>query len=146
MLSKTLIKIIVVISLILGAMVGLVAVIPPLTFWAITLLMLFIAPFIIIYFKRLNLLKTIETEKGMLIGAISGFSSFIGFSVIFFPVGFLVDAIFKIASLLWVKVVIQNIVFLIGMVFFIALLCAMFNAFTGFLTAYIYQYFNVNKR
>ena len=146
MLSKSMIKIISIISLMVGAMMGLLAVIPPITFWVITALMLLIAPFIIIYFKKLNLLKEVEIEKGMLIGAISGFFSFIGFSIIFFPVGFLIDAIFKIASLLWVKVIIQNFIFLVGMVFLIALLCAMFNAFTGFLTAHMFQYFKISKR
>lgn len=145
MFKNQLFKIICLVSALTGAILGLSAIIPPATFSVLILLMFIMAPFIIIYFKHLKLIEELEVDKGILYGAISGFSGFIGFSIIFFPIAFIIDAIFKTESLLWVKVVCQNFVFLIGTIFFTALLCALLNAFSGFLTAYLMEYFKKEK-
>lgn len=145
MIDKTLFKIITIVSILTGAILGLASVIPFLTFFVMLVLMLLMAPFVIIYFKNLNLIDKVEAEQYMIIGAISGFMGVIGFSIIFFPSAFLVDAIFKIGSLLWAKVIIQNFVFFIGFVFFLGLLSALFNAFSGFLTGYFYRFFNKKR-
>lgn len=140
MIKNPLFKIICIVSLLTGAIIGVVSLIPFLSGIVLTLLMLIMAPFILIYFKNLNLIQKIETEQSIIYGSISGFMGFLGFSVIFFPLAFIIDIIFKTQTFLWVKVVCQNFVFLIGTIFFTALLCALLNAFTGFITAYIYQY------
>ncbi len=141
MLKNPIFKIISIVSIISGAFLGVISIIPALTFFILILLMFIMAPFIIIYFKNLNLIKEIKIEQGIIYGAIAGFTGCIGYSVLFFPLAFFLDLIFKIQSFIWVKVVCQNIIFLLGTIFFTAILCAILNSFSGFLTAYLYQYF-----
>ena len=141
MLKNPIFKIISIVSIISGAFLGILSIIPVLTFFILIVLMFIMAPFIIIYFKNLKLIKEIEIEKGIIYGSIAGFTGCIGYSILFFPFAFIIDLIFKTQSFLWVKVVCQNFIFLIGTIFFTAILCAILNAFTGFLTAYLYQYF-----
>lgn len=146
MLKNPLFKIISIVSVLTGAIAAVPAIIPPLSFTILIIIMFFMAPFILIYFKRLNLIQNIEIEQGIVYGALSGFTSCVGFFIIFFPMAFIIDAIFKPQSFLWVKVVCQSFIFLVGIIFFTALLCALLNAFSGFITAYIYQYFKQNKK
>lgn len=141
MIKNPIFKIICIISALTGAIAGVLALIPVISFTVLAVLMFLTAPFIIIYFYNLKLIESLDIDKSMIYGALSGFSGFLGFSVIFFPVAFILDLIFKTQTFLWVKVVCQNFMFLVGIVFFTALLCALLNAFTGFLTAYVFQYF-----
>ncbi len=141
MIDKSLIKIIIVSSLISGAVLGVIPLIPAFIWIAFILLMFFIAPFILIYMKRLNLIKTIDIENSLIIGAISGFSACFGFAVIYFPIAFILQLIFKVQSFIWIKVIFVNFGFLIPMIIFTALLCALFNTFSAFITAYLYSYF-----
>lgn len=141
MTKNSLIKIISVVCLLVGAIMGIIALIPFLSFWIFLLVMLSIAPFIIIYFKNLKLIGNIDIEQGLFYGGISGFLAFIGFSITFFPIAFIIDIIFKTQTFLWVSVVFKNFTFLIGIIILSALLSALLNMFTGFITIYIYQYF-----
>lgn len=141
MTKNPILKVLVLISLISGAILGLISLIPFLSFAILCILMFIIAPFIIIYFKNLNLIEELDIEKGILYGGISGFIAFIGFSITFFPIAFLIDLIFKTETFLWVSVIFKSFIFMVGMVIFTALLSAILNMFTGFLTAYVYQYF-----
>ncbi len=141
MFDKTFLKIICICSFILGAILGLIPVIPPLMWIAVLLQLFFISPFLIIYLKRLNIIKSLEINNCMAVGAISGFVSFVGFAVIFFPLASVLNVIFKVDSFLGIKVILTNFGFFIPMVFFTALLSALLNAFSGFLTVYVYNFF-----
>ncbi len=177
MVDRSLFKIIIIVSMLTSAIAGLLAIIPLFTNLIICIVMFFLAPFILIYFKNLNLLRLhpsksqnnereqkerqqisnqsdsqydselyINTDQGIMIGGISGFFGFIGFSVIFLPCALLIDTIFKTASLFWVKVLFQNYIFVMGGIFLGSLLSALFNAFSGFLTGYFYQFIYTKKR
>ena len=146
MIDKYLLKIICLCSLIVGAFLGIIPLIPAFIWIAFIGVMFFVAPFIIIYLKKLNLIKSIETEKCLAIGAISGTVAFLGFAIIYFPIAFILNLIFKIQSFIWIKVIFFNIGFLLPMVILIALLCGLLNMFSGFLTAYFYEYFNQKNR
>ena len=139
MLNKSTIKIIVITSIITGAILGLIPLIPALIWIALFAVMFFIAPFIIIYLKKLKILQEITMEQSLLIGGISGASAYIGFTVVYFPVAYILYLIFKIQSFLWIKVIITNFGFLLPMVILIALLCGLLNMFSAFLTVYIYD-------
>ncbi len=145
MFSKSLLKIISISSFITGLILGIFTLIPPVIWIIFILLMFCISPFIIVYLKKLNLIKNIEIEQCLAIGALSGAASFVGFSVVFFPLAFILNLIFNTQFYIWIKVLLQNISFLLPMIFFIALLSAILNMFSGFLTAYFYQYTKVNK-
>ena len=145
MLDKSLLKIIAITSLITGAIIGVIPLIPALIWVAFLVIMFLIAPFIIIYLKNLKLIKDITMEQSLVIGGVSGACAFLGFSVIYFPIAFILQLIFKIQSFLWVKVIVSNFGFLVAMVVLIALLCGLFNMFSAFLTSYIYEYFGQKK-
>ncbi len=145
MLNKPLLKIICISSFITGALIGFIPLIPAFVFIAFLLVMFFVAPFIIIYLKHLNLIKEISTEQALIMSAVSGAVSFFGFAFIYFPLGFLLNLIFKIQDFIWIKVLFTNFVFLIPMVILISLLCALLNAFSGFLTVYFIEFFSKNK-
>ncbi len=145
MLDKSLIKIISITSIITGGILGLIPLIPALIWIAFLAVMFLTAPFIIVYLKHLKLLKEITIEQSLLIGGISGASSFIGFSLIYFPIAFILQLIFKIQSFLWVKVLVLNFGFLIAIVILTALLCGLFNMFSAFVTSYIYEFFGQKK-
>ncbi len=146
MINKSLLKIICIFSIIVGGILGVIPLIPAFTWIAFLAVMFLVAPFMIIYLKKLNIIKTIETEKCLLIGAISGISAFLGFATIYFPIAFILNLIFKIQSFLWIKVIFMNIGFLIPMIILISLLCGLMNTFSGFLTAYFYEYFKPRNR
>ena len=146
MIDKPLLKIICICSAILGAILGVVSLIPAISWIAILLVMFGIAPFMILYLKQLKVINEIEIEKSMVMGAMAGASSFIGFSVTYFPIAFILYLIFKIQAFLAIKVMFVNFGFLVPMIILTALLCALVNAFSGFLTAYIYLYFRPKKR
>ena len=146
MFDKSLIKIISISSFIVGVIIGIIPLIPSLMWLALLLITLSVAPFIIIYLKKLKLIETVEIDKSMIMGALSGTVSFLGFSVVYFPIAFILNLIFKIQSFLWVKVVITNLGFLIPMIILTALLCGLINAFSGFMTAYIYEYIQQRNR
>lgn len=146
MFNKDLLKIICLCSLITGGIIGVIPLIPAFTGFAFIAVMFFIAPFIIIYMKKLNLIKTIELEQSLAIGGISGAVAFLGFALIYFPIAFILNLIFKIQSFIWIKVLFTNFGFLIPMVILIALLCGLLNMFSGFLTVYIYEYFKQIKK
>ena len=133
-------KVISAVSAISGAIAGIAALIPFLSFAVLCLLMLGMAPYIIIYLKNLHVIGNLDTERSLMYGTLAGFTGFIGFSVTFFPIAFIIDLIFKTETFLWVNIVFKNFGFLITMVILIALLSALLNMFSGFLTGYIYQY------
>ncbi len=145
MTDKSFLKMLIIFSMITGAIISIITLIPPIMWLAFTILMFFTGPFVLIYLKKLNLIKTINTQAGLIIGSISGACSFIGFSIIFFPVAFILQLIFKIQAYIWVKVVFFNIGFLIPMIILTALISALLNAFSGFLISYCYEYLKTKK-
>ncbi len=146
MFSKSLLKIIIVFSFITGALTGVIPLIPALVSAGFLIIMFFIAPFIIIYLKRLNLIKDMSTEQTLLISAIAGAAAFLGFAVVYFPIACILNLVLKIQDFIWIKVLVTNFVFLIPMVLLMAMLAALLNAFSGFITIYFYQFFSKNNK
>ncbi|MCD7740535.1 MAG: hypothetical protein LUH11_04220 [Candidatus Gastranaerophilales bacterium] len=140
MIKKSLFKIICFTSLITGAMIGILPLIPPLIWIAFLAVMFLSAPFMIIYLKKLNLINKFEIEESLVIGSISGAFAFLGFAVVYFPAALILYLIFKIQSFLWIKVMFTNFGFLISMIILITLLSALLNMFSGFLTVYLCKY------
>ena len=145
MISKALYKIVSVCSLIFGAILAFPTFFPFIRGFSFFALMFIVAPFMIVYLKRLEVIKFADMDKFLVVGAVSGVFSFIGFSIVFFPITFLLSLIFKIQSFLWVKVVFSNIAFLILIVILMAIVSAITNAFSAFLTTYIYENFGNRK-
>lgn len=136
----TYIKNLSIISLIFGAISGLLALIP--IFGIIILLMLiFCSSFIIIIFmKRFALIPNPNEQTGMLWGGISGFLTFIGFSIIFLPCSFVLSLIFKFSYYTGVGMIIKSgLSATLMLVLFLAVLCGMMNAFAGLASIYFFN-------
>ena len=145
MIEKDLLKILCIYSAILGAILGLLPLIPLFIGFAFVVLLIFVSPIVLFYFKKLGLIKNFEMEKCLVVRAISGAVAGLGFSIVYFLIALLLQLIFKIQSFIWIKVLFVNIGFLIPMIILIALVVALFNAFSAFLVSYFFIYFNKNK-
>ena len=144
--DKQLLKIVCMCSLITGAILGFLSLIPGLTGIVFIIIMFLASPFIIIYLYRLKLIDSLAVPECLSVGGISGFFSFLGFACIYFPLALILNLIFKISAFVWIKVIFVNIGFLIPMVIFTALLCGLFNMFSAFVTVYLYEYFKPKNR
>ena len=131
-----------ILSAIAGAFIGLIATIPFL-FWISILVEIFwISAFVLIYLKQNNFIGIINVREGSIFGALIGFVSFLVFSIVFIPTSSILGLIFKSYSLDVLKFFMNDFGSFIVLVLLIvstAGLSALFNGFTGLITAYIYE-------
>ena len=131
-----------ILGLIAGAFVGLVATIPFLFWICILVAMFWISAFILVYLKQNNYIGIINVREGSIFGAVIGFVAFIAFSVVFIPISSLLGLIFKTYSLDVLRFFMNDFgsfIVLILLVVSTAGLAALFNGFTGLITAYLYE-------
>lgn len=140
-MNKSIIRLLCVFAGLTGGLLAIVALLPFLMPYVLLALLFLISPFMLIYFKKLNIIKTFEVDKSMIFGAISGACSALGFCIIYIPIAFILNLIFKIQSYIWAKTVFINFGGLIMMLILIAMTCAIFNAFSAFVVAQFYQKF-----
>ena len=142
-MNKLLIKQVSILSAIFGAFLGLFGLVPFVRNISFITLALFLAPVVIIYLKKLNILQKITIQDGMIIGAISGVVSLIGYAVVFTVLDLLLAMFIKDGFIWWIASLIKSGGFFVyGMlVFFICVLNAVTNAFAGLTTAYVYDFF-----
>lgn len=136
----TYIKNLAIISLIFGAISGFLALLPILGI-IILLMLIFCSSFIIIVFmKRFALIPNPNEQTGMLWGGISGFLTFIGFSIIFLPCSFVLSLIFKLSYYTGIGMIMKSgFSTMIMLVIFLAILCGMMNAFAGLASVYFFN-------
>lgn len=140
-MNQLIIKQTAILSAILGGILGVLTLIPFVRNFSFMILILCISAVIIVYMKKNDLIGIIDVKEGAILGAIIGFVSFIAFSVVFVPLVALVGLIFKgyytygISYLLRVS----GFFVLILLVLFLAILSALMNAFSGLVTAYVYE-------
>lgn len=139
MLNKQFIKTVSIFSAVTGFILAVPSLIPNVFYITIILLMFFVAPFVIMQLRNFNPIKNEETEKYLITGAVSGITSFLGFSVVFFPVAFVLNLIFKTESFIWVKVVFSNFGYLVFMVVLMSLMSGLFNGFTALITSNLFK-------
>lgn len=141
---RNILKTSVILSTIAGLAAGVLLLIPFLTPLVFLLLFVIIGAGIIVYLKKNDLVGILSIQDGTLIGAVSGFISLVAASVIYLPILFLFNLIFgshayKFGLGSSFTMLSYNLFFAVMLVFFIGLLSAIFNAFTGMITAYIYE-------
>ncbi len=141
-MSKLLIKQISILSGIFGALFGVLSLIPVIRNIAFLAVILFIAPIIIIYFKKFNILQEVSNQWGMIIGTISGIISIIAFMLSFTPLDLLLSLFIKDGYIAWIASFIKNAGFFnyIMILFFLCILNGITNAFSGLTTAYVYDF------
>ncbi len=82
-------------SLILGALIGLIALLPDTTGYCLFFLMFFTSFFVILYMRKDKNYKIASTKEGTILGALIGFISTVGFFLSFSPMVCILKLIFK---------------------------------------------------
>ena len=101
--------------------------------------------------KRNNMIGIFDLREGSIFGAVVGFVSFIAFSVVFVPLDIILSLLTKgfhallsfipvhTSFLLYFFNNFGGFIVLIMLIIFVGLLSALMNAFTGLVTAYVYE-------
>lgn len=136
-----LLKQISVLSVFFGALLGFVTLIPFIGTFSIVFLFCFIAPLVIWNLVKYNCLSLTSIKDSVITGAISGFVSYLGFSIIYIPISVVLMKFFNLSANYGIGITLMNANFFILVVLsvFMGVLSATVNAFTGFLTFYILE-------
>lgn len=143
----------VILSAILGAILGFLLILPFFSFnFLVCLLFSLISVFVIFYLKKNELVGILEPVDGAIIGAISGFVCVVVANLVYIPLFGIISAIFKsygqgLGIGIFARIMIQNFNLLITMMFlfFFGMIGAIFNSFSGLICAYIYERLSVDK-
>ncbi len=131
-----------ILSVFAGAIFGLVTVIPYISMFSFLILMLFLSAIVIVYLKQNELIGIISVREGCIFGAVIGFVSFIAFAVVYTPIsmllGWLIPA-YTQGFLRFFMTGFGTFVVMVLLIIFMAGISALFNGFTGLVTAYIYE-------
>lgn len=150
-INVLLLKQIAILSAIAGAGLAVVSIIPYINVFSFSILMLVLSGGILYYMKRNNMIGIFDLREGSIFGATVGFVSFIAFSIVFVPLDILLSLLSKgfhaflsfipvhTSFLLYFFNNFGGFIVLVMLVIFVALLSALMNAFTGMVTAYIYE-------
>ncbi len=135
-------------SLILGGVSGII--------FGISLLIPFLAPFmfflifllagiiVVTVLKKANMVGLLSLQDGCFIGALAGFSSLITTSVVYIPLISLINLLFKTPDGVFnagysLTIISYDMLAVLMIVLFTAGLSAIMNAFTGMLTAFVFE-------
>lgn len=140
-----------ILSAILGGILGVLTLIPFVQGFSFLFLLIGVAALVIVYMKKNELIGIIDVKEGMAFGALIGFVSFMAFSIVFIPLVTLLGwflSLFKLHyNMFGLNIFIQSGFFvLIIIVIFMGMLSALMNAFTGLVTAYVYEFLTGVKK
>ena len=131
-----------VISAFAGVILGLITVIPYIGFVSFMILLLFLSAFVIVYLKQNELIGIISIREGCIFGAIIGFVSFLAFAVVFTPISMLLGWLIPVYTQGFMRFFLNSFgsfVVMLFLIVFMAGISALFNGFTGLVTAYVYE-------
>ena len=131
-----------ILSVFFGALLGVITLIPFIGTFSFIFLICFIAPLVIWILIKYECLSLTSIKDSIITGALSGFISYMGFSIIFIPASILLMNLFHIASNYGIGLMLHdaNAFILIVLSVFMGVLSATVNAFTGFLTFYVIDF------
>jgi len=125
-----------------GAILGFVTIIPYVSALSFSILIFFLSAFILCYLKQNDLIGIVSVREGCIFGAVIGFVSFIAFSVVYTPIsmllGWLVPA-YTQGFLRFFMTSFGSVVVMILLMILMAGISALFNGFTGLVTAWVYE-------
>ena len=138
--NKIFLKKMLILSALLGLILGVITIVPFICSFSFFVLMVLSAPILLVYLKKMNLIGYVDPKQGSILGAIIGFASFLGFSVVFVPLATIIGLLYKASFYLGISLLFRSGIFVtIMMVFFVAILAALMNAFSGMAATYIYN-------
>ena len=141
-MNLLLLKQISLISIFAGAILGFITIVPYLRFLSFMLLIICLSAFVIVYLKQNDLIGIISVREGCIFGALVGFVSFIAFSVVYTPLSMLLGWLFPAYTQGFLRFFLTSFGSFVVMVLLMILMAgisALFNAFSGLVTAYVYE-------
>ena len=137
-MDKSLLKLVLLISVFIGGLAGILTIVPYLgqvVFW----ILLCLAAVIVM---RTKLLELFTVQESVTLGAIIGFVSFMTFCVVYVPAVIILLKFFNFSSNYGVSLILSSANFWIMLVLsvFMAILSAVINAFSGFMTFYVKEF------
>ena len=124
-----------------GAILGFITIIPYVSFISFMLLILCLSAFVLAYLKQNELIGIISVREGCIFGAVIGFVSFLAFAVVFTPISMLLGWLIPSYTQGFMRFFLGSFGSFIVMIFLIIFMggiSALFNAFSGQVTAYVY--------
>jgi len=132
-----------ILSAIVGVIFGLVTVIPYISFFSFLILITCIAAFILAYLKQNDLIGIISIREGCIFGAVIGFVSFLAFSVAFTPISMLLGWLIPSYTQGFLRFFLSggfgSVIVMVLLIVLMAGISALFNGFSGLVTAYVYE-------
>ena len=125
-----------------GAILGFVTIIPYISMLSFMVLILCLSAFILAYLKQNDLIGIISLREGCIFGAVIGFVSFIAFSVVYTPISMLLGWLIPSYTQGFLRFFLSSFgsfVVMIMLMILMAGISALFNAFAGLVTAYVYE-------
>lgn len=137
-----------VLSIFFGALLGALTLIPYVGTLSFIFLICFISPIVIWILVKYNCLSLSSIKDSVIVGALAGFVSYMGFSIIYVPISVILMKFFHIAANYGVGLMLENANFFILVVIslFLGVSSATVNAFTGFLTFYVIDLVNSMRK
>ena len=138
-----------IISAFAGVILGLLTIVPYVSFVSFMVLLLFLSAFVLVYLKQNDLIGIISVREGCIFGAIIGFVSFIAFSVVYTPVSMLLGWLIPSYTQGFLRFFLSSFGSFIVMVLLMILMAgisALFNGFTGLVTAWVYELITGQKK
>lgn len=138
-----------ILSIFAGIALGLITIIPYISFISFMILLLFLSAFVIAYLKQNDLIGIINTREGCIYGAVIGFVSFIAFSVVYTPVSMLLGWLIPSYTQGFMRYFLNSfgsVIVMILLIIFMAGISALFNGFTGLVTAWVYELITGEKK
>lgn len=141
-MDKFVIKNIIIVSLILGVILGILAPIPYVGAVMLVIAFMLSAPIVMLYLIMDSKLELTTTKDSIITGAIVGFVVNISFSVAYAIIVAILAKFFNLTmNFVLTTMIVNSPLWLLGVfIIFIGVLCATTNAFSGFLTYYVINF------
>ena len=134
------IKGIIILSAIIGGIFSFLALIPVVVKIAVFILMTCISIPIVVYLKRLGILRLTTVKESLIYGSLCGFISFIVFCAIYLPLVYVLSLFLPINYLggLVLMLKLSNFGLIFMFTIFVSIVSIIFNAFSSLLCYYIF--------
>ena len=149
MQNMTLLKLILLMSALLGIILGVAVLIPFVGGFAFFVLLCFVSPLVLGLLLKSDVLRLDNIAESAVLGGIVGFVSYITFSIFFMPVTMILSKVFNYNVNYGVTLALgnANLFIIIVVSIFMGILSATLNAFSGFLTYYVSEILkNMNSK
>lgn len=141
-MNKSIIKIILLMSIFLGIVSALLTIIPFIGEIVFLLFITISAVVVMIFLMKIKLFEIATVRQSVVIGAIIGFVSFLAFSAVYIPAVVILARVLNYTANPGVSMFLthSSVGLLIMLSIFMGVLSATLNAFSGFLTFYLVEF------